>query len=58
MNWKDGPHYESKKRKSQRPAVFIEAGTHAREWITPAVATWMLNTLVKDIERNGNHNTK
>lgn len=30
-----------------KPGVFIEAGVHGREWITPAVATWILKELVK-----------
>lgn len=36
-----------RKKKVFRPAVFIEAGVHGREWITPAVATWILKELVK-----------
>lgn len=28
------------------PAIFIEAGVHAREWIGPAVATYLLNLLL------------
>ncbi|KXJ72626.1 uncharacterized protein LOC109432959 [Aedes albopictus] len=40
------------KRKGQRPAVFIEAGAHGREWIGPSVATWMLDTLTKAISSN------
>lgn len=36
-----------RKKKVTRPGVFIEAGVHGREWITPAVATWILKELVK-----------
>lgn len=36
-----------RKKKVIRPGVFIEAGVHGREWITPAVATWILKELVK-----------
>ncbi|KAH1004415.1 hypothetical protein HUJ05_005231 [Dendroctonus ponderosae] len=31
---------------NNKPAVFIEANIHAREWITSAVATYILNELV------------
>lgn len=32
---------------SQRnPAIFVEANIHAREWITSATATWLLNELL------------
>lgn len=34
-------------RSRLKPAVFIDGGTHAREWISPAVATWIINTLVE-----------
>merc|ERR1719219_1310885 len=30
------------------PNVFIEAGIHAREWISPAVATYLVNELVQN----------
>lgn len=36
-----------KKKKTSKPGIFIEAGVHGREWITPAVATWILKELVK-----------
>lgn len=29
-----------------RPAIFIEGGIHAREWISPATVTFMVNELV------------
>ncbi|XP_032513304.2 carboxypeptidase A2-like isoform X1 [Danaus plexippus] len=36
------------KLKSQlKPAVWLEGGAHAREWIAPAVALWMLHNLVE-----------
>merc|ERR1712112_37576 len=31
-----------------KPNVFIEAGIHAREWISPAVATFIFRELVED----------
>ncbi|XP_052873526.1 uncharacterized protein LOC128278837 [Anopheles cruzii] len=42
-----------KRRKPQkkRPAIFIEAGAHGREWLGPAVATWFLNHLL-DLQRS------
>ncbi|KAJ8686600.1 hypothetical protein QAD02_022394 [Eretmocerus hayati] len=27
----------------EKPGVFIEGGIHAREWIAPATATWLIN---------------
>lgn len=32
--------------KDGNPGIFIEGGIHAREWISPAVATYLLNTLL------------
>jgi len=29
-----------------KPAMWIDSGIHAREWIAPATGTWMLNELV------------
>ncbi|CAG7718000.1 unnamed protein product, partial [Allacma fusca] len=29
-----------------KPIIFIEANTHAREWITSAVATYIINELL------------
>lgn len=41
-------------RSRMKPAVFIEGGAHGREWIAPAVATWMLKTLVEGEKGGGN----
>lgn len=42
-----------RKKKVYRPGVFIEAGVHGREWISPAVATWILKELVKHNSSEG-----
>ncbi|XP_023163922.2 zinc carboxypeptidase A 1-like [Drosophila hydei] len=31
---------------SEKPGIFIEAGIHAREWIAPAAATYIVNQLL------------
>jgi carboxypeptidase A4 len=31
-----------------KPAVWIDGGIHAREWISPATTTWMLKELVEN----------
>ncbi|PZC84390.1 hypothetical protein B5X24_HaOG204964 [Helicoverpa armigera] len=36
-----------KLRSRMKPAVWIDGGSHAREWIAPAVATWMIHALVE-----------
>jgi len=33
-------------RKEGNPAIFVESNIHAREWITSATATWLLNELL------------
>lgn len=33
-------------KKAGNTAIFIEAGIHAREWISPATATYILNQLI------------
>ena len=35
---------------SGAPHVFIEAGIHAREWISPAMATYLIDTLLNNDE--------
>ena len=35
-----------------KPAMWVDSGIHAREWIAPAVATWMLNQLVEENGEN------
>jgi len=35
-----------------KPAMWIDGGIHAREWITPATVTWMMREL---IENDANH---
>lgn len=32
--------------KANNPGIFIEANIHAREWISSATATWLLNELL------------
>lgn len=34
------------KSKSEKPGIFIEAGIHAREWISSATATYIINQLL------------
>lgn len=45
-----------KRKQSNKQAIFIEAGTHAREWTTSAVLTNMIEQLVKKISVNGKDN--
>ncbi|XP_030555167.1 zinc carboxypeptidase A 1-like [Drosophila novamexicana] len=36
---------------TEKPGIFIEAGIHAREWIAPAAATYIINQLLtSDVE--------
>ena len=34
-----------------KPAIFIDGGMHAREWISPATVTYMMNILATDNAR-------
>uniref|UniRef100_A0A1I8NXG1 Zinc carboxypeptidase A 1 n=2 Tax=Stomoxys calcitrans TaxID=35570 RepID=A0A1I8NXG1_STOCA len=34
------------KSKTEKPGIFLEAGIHAREWIAPATATYIINQLL------------
>ncbi|XP_037959652.1 zinc carboxypeptidase A 1 [Teleopsis dalmanni] len=36
----------------QKPGIFIEAGIHAREWIAPASATYIINQLLTSSDSN------
>ncbi|RVE43450.1 hypothetical protein evm_011901 [Chilo suppressalis] len=36
-----------KLRSRMKPVVWIDGGSHAREWIAPAVATWILHALIE-----------
>lgn len=42
-----------RKKKVYRPGIFIEAGVHGREWITPAAATWIIKELIKHNNTEG-----
>lgn len=33
---------------SGKPAIFVDAGIHAREWIAPPVALYIINQLVEN----------
>ena len=33
---------------SKAPHVFIEAGIHAREWISPAMATYLIDSILNN----------
>lgn len=43
----EGQKKKWKLRSRMKPAVWVDGGAHAREWIAPAVATWMIHTLVE-----------
>uniref|UniRef100_T1J4W0 Transporter n=1 Tax=Strigamia maritima TaxID=126957 RepID=T1J4W0_STRMM len=36
----------------KKPAIWIDAGIHAREWIAPAAATYIINQLVNNYAEN------
>lgn len=42
-----------RKKKVHRPGIFIEAGVHGREWITPAAATWIIKEIIKHNNTEG-----
>ncbi|XP_050664329.1 carboxypeptidase A2-like isoform X2 [Leptidea sinapis] len=42
-----------KLRTFMKPAVWIEGGVHGREWIAPAVASWMIHNLVEGEKGTG-----
>ena len=42
---------------SGNPAVLIDAGIQAREWITPAMALYIINQLVENNAENSNLTT-
>jgi len=35
-------------RNVSKPAIFMDGGIHAREWIAPAIATWFINELINN----------
>ncbi|XP_055543820.1 zinc carboxypeptidase-like [Wyeomyia smithii] len=37
-------------KKSGNPGIFLESNIHAREWITSATATWILNQLLTSVD--------
>lgn len=49
---KSKPFLAFKPKKKKKASVFIEAGIHGREWISPAVATWILNEITENIMKN------
>ncbi|XP_026094119.1 carboxypeptidase A2-like [Carassius auratus] len=36
----------------KKPAIWIDAGIHAREWISHATAVWLANRIATDFEKN------
>ncbi len=45
---KVGANSQGQGQGQDKPGVFVEAGIHAREWISPATATYMIRSLVED----------
>jgi murein tripeptide amidase MpaA len=43
---------ERKKKRSEKPTIFIEAGAHGREWISSASSLWTIDKLLKMIGSN------
>ncbi|CAH2208480.1 jg14651, partial [Pararge aegeria aegeria] len=42
-----GQNKKWKLRSNLKPAVWLDGGAHAQEWIAPAVTTWILHNLVE-----------
>lgn len=40
------------KYRMKKPAIWIDAGIHAREWVAPATATYFIHQLVAGVARN------
>ncbi|XP_052750579.1 carboxypeptidase A2-like isoform X2 [Galleria mellonella] len=36
-----------------KPAIWLDGGSHAREWISPAVATWIMQALIEGEKGQG-----
>lgn len=52
-NKKKGGVYRKKPRKKKsKKAIFIEAGAHGQEWISPAVATWIIDYILQNADGN------
>ncbi|XP_076358196.1 carboxypeptidase B-like isoform X2 [Tachypleus tridentatus] len=41
-------------KRSKKPIIWIDGGTHAREWITPSSALYIANRLLNDYEIDAN----
>ncbi|XP_028414408.1 carboxypeptidase B-like [Dendronephthya gigantea] len=44
--------------KRSRKIFFIECGTHAREWLSPATCMWLIKTILKDRRSEDNHSKR